>query len=323
MQAFSNRFLMQGCVLGREDKMKLIYRYYKIGLSVFACVGFFYLLAGKTNDTTTPVRSKMSASFDEPTEPTEIVEESIYRRRGKVVILYSNQRSGSTFIGEFFNKNREAFYMFEPLFPYSLSCSKLYEERLRTLRNISICDFRELPGDYRQAHQATKYLDHAAKCLVDNICFGVNHPILLHRYSSLCYSLNNAKPSEERLRYIISSIGKFQHEASFKRSSKTCGYPLNMTLLSSVCYTSPIVAYKVLRVCDLKELEWTYRELTSMGNDVYVVHLVRDPRAIINSALNLELKPQHVAHRAEVLCGRLITNIHYIKEEISKRETGK
>jgi len=59
------------------------------------------------------------------------------------VILLTYYRSGSSFLGELFNQHPNAFYHFEPLFPYTQDCSEnpaYLPEKVEFLNKILRCD---------------------------------------------------------------------------------------------------------------------------------------------------------------------------------------
>jgi len=61
------------------------------------------------------------------------------------VLLVTAHRSGSTFLGELFNRNPNAFYIFEPLASVqnehsTLGCDEHYEEKSNILERYYNCD---------------------------------------------------------------------------------------------------------------------------------------------------------------------------------------
>lgn len=74
---------------------------------------------------------------------------------------------------------------------------------------------------------------------------------------------------------------------------------------SAICHSAKIVAYKFLRLCSLEQIERLYNILKSEGVDVYLIHLVRDPRAMLSSGLRLELDDKDAKRHAQHMCSKL------------------
>ena len=69
-------------------------------------------LTTTTTSTTTTTTSKSTTNTKKSTPPTA---HSIPSNGPIKVLLVTAHRSGSTFLGELFNQNKNAFYLFEPL----------------------------------------------------------------------------------------------------------------------------------------------------------------------------------------------------------------
>lgn len=182
-----------------------------------------------------------------------------FGKPGTIVVVVTNSRSGSTFLGEILKQNPETFYLFEPLLPYTAKCNVLKTDRLETLERMLRCDFN-VSRQYQYAFSITNYTDQHAKCMNHTICFTTFDQKLLGQYSNLCskkYGLEYEK---------------------FNPQSELCGYPLQTDLLTEMCKSSNTIAYKLIRLCSIESIEEIYRKLTKAGHDVYVIHLLRDPR---------------------------------------------
>ncbi|XP_078485025.1 carbohydrate sulfotransferase 1-like [Ciona intestinalis] len=207
---------------------------------------------------------------------------SSYSRR-KVVILFTTKRSGSTFLGEVFNQNPNAFYLFEPLFPFTRTCDLLREERINTLRQFTECNFKNVSEIYKEAFNIIKHTDKFAKCLKNNICFEERHIPLLAKYESVCQQSNYSD----------------------------CQLPMKPTIISEICSKSKLVVYKILRVCELQDLAHL---VETEYLDIRIVHLVRDPRAILSSRMKLtedQTNNETLKAEATALCHRLRKNVQF------------
>ncbi|XP_039250191.2 carbohydrate sulfotransferase 3-like isoform X1 [Styela clava] len=212
----------------------------------------------------------------------------------RVVIILATKRSGSTLLGEFFNQNRGCFYLFEPLFPFTRYCNVLRYERVLFLERLSKCNFTGLSSHYANAFRVTQHTDEHSKCLEQNICFSQRNMKVLYRYSAACGSKNIDVQFDKIARFVPES---------------PCGYPLNVSILSSLCSSAELVTYKIIRVCDMKDLDTLVRR-----SDVTMIYLVRDPRATIASRLQLEndeLTNDTFEFGVKKLCTEISENLYY------------
>lgn len=220
----------------------------------------------------------------------------------KVIILLSNQRSGSTFLGEIFGQNRDAFYLYEPLFPFTPNCQVLQHQRLEALERMMKCNFNKNIETFTMAKSVTKFGDSGSKCITNGVCFARRSGLLLDKYAKLCKDMEEVKRN-------LTSDANFKFQGHIK-----CGVPLTPQMISSICLSSNIVAFKVLRVCSLSEIDEIYKRFKAEGKQLYVIHLLRDPRAIISSKLKLELRRKNSLQKATKLCDRVKANLDYVRK---------
>lgn len=240
------------------------------------------------------------------------VEQLIRNRNKTAVLIMTNPRSGSTYLGQFFNQNPDAYYLFEPLFPYTTHCSVLGAERIEYLSKMFQCDFSSQLADYRHAFNITKFTDKYSMCLSKNLCFPSRHQAILNRYAEEC--IFESIPSSARVHLNQTSENK--KVVRFSPKSPKCGYPLNLTMIGKVCQKSDLVATKVIRLCTIESVEPLYWNLTLSGYDVLVIHLVRDPRAVLSSHLDTKLNginSSTVGTEAEHLCKMHRQNLDYVE----------
>nr|XP_039262174.1 carbohydrate sulfotransferase 3-like [Styela clava] len=223
----------------------------------------------------------------------------LYPNATKIVFILTNQRSGSSFFGDLFNHNGKAFYLFEPLLPFRPSCEN-EEVQLQVLKNISLCNFKNLTEKYTEAFLTqTRSSEPAGLCGKQGVCFSMNHAPALNRYASLC----NATRSKKLGTYSARTQSRL-----FDPKSHFCGFPLKTELWSQICRQAELLAFKIIRVCSLASFKDIARHLTQKGYDVHIIELVRDPRAVVNSAMKLELSAKGISRASNRLCDRLRTN---------------
>ncbi|XP_033117638.1 carbohydrate sulfotransferase 1-like, partial [Anneissia japonica] len=195
-----------------------------------------------------------------------------------IAIIVTNKRSGSSFFGELFNQNPNAFYLFEPLQCFTLMALKneipsneFNSLSIKTLKYISTCDLYNIP-----------YLNTWWEAF--RIFFCWSSP-----WSSLC---KDNKPREVSIE-------------------------TGLDTLVQMCNLSKLVAIKTIRLADIASL----RELVEMYNiNVKVLHLVRDPRAVMNSRWHLH-SPNYDFLRKKVkdetidLCQHSVRNIKYVSSQ--------
>ncbi|KAG9267520.1 carbohydrate sulfotransferase 3b [Astyanax mexicanus] len=180
----------------------------------------------------------------------------------KHILLLATTRTGSSFVGEFFNQQGEnMFYLFEPLWHVE---RMLTLESGRTnatasaaayrnvLRQLFLCDFSMLESFIKPEPQ-----DH------------VTHSLFRRESSqSLCEDP------------VCTPFVKKVFER-FRCRTRRCG-PLNLTLASQSCLQKQHRAIKSVRV---RQLE-TLRPLAEDPRlDIKFIQLVRDPRAVLASRM--------------------------------------
>ncbi|NXS13457.1 CHST3 sulfotransferase, partial [Neodrepanis coruscans] len=171
------------------------------------------------------------------------------------VLLMATTRTGSSFVGEFFNQQGNIFYLFEPLW---------HVEKMVTF----------LPGGASAVGSALVYRDVLKQLFLCDLYILENFispapedhltPFLFRRGSSrsLC---------EEP---VCTPSAKKVFEKYYCKNRR-CG-PLNITLAAEACRHKQHVALKTVRV---RQLEFLQPLVEDPRLDLRIIQLVRDPRA--------------------------------------------
>ncbi|NXD44275.1 CHST3 sulfotransferase, partial [Copsychus sechellarum] len=177
------------------------------------------------------------------------------------VLLMATTRTGSSFVGEFFNQQGNIFYLFEPLWhvektvnflsgPASaVGSAVIYRD---ALRQFFLCDLHTLENFISPAPE------------------GHLTPFLFRRGSSqsLCEE-PVCTPSTKKV---------FE---KYHCKNRRCG-PLNITLAAEACRRKQHVALKTVR---FRPLEFLQPLAEDPRLDLRIIQLVRDPRAVLASRM--------------------------------------
>lgn len=186
----------------------------------------------------------------------------------KHILLFATTRSGSSFTGQLFNQHSGFFYVFEPLYHVQQAFTNSSSRLRRTLDrrallgayrdlllNLYTCDFHFLENYIRPEPQ-----DHVTSAFFRR---SSSHALCS---PPVCSEEGNSPPSD-----VPDELW----------CPKKCG-ALNLTLASMSCVSRGHVAIKTVRVPEVGDL----RTLTEDPRlDLKIIHLVRDPRAILASRM--------------------------------------
>ncbi|KAM9815889.1 carbohydrate sulfotransferase 1 isoform 2-T5 [Syngnathus typhle] len=186
----------------------------------------------------------------------------------KHILLFATTRSGSSFTGQLLNQHPEIFYMFEPLYHIQQAFTNSSGRIRRTL------DRRALLGAYRDLllnlykcdlHFIESYIRPEPQDHVTNSFFRRSSS---HALCSppVCLEGGNGEALEPP-------------EESW--CTKKCGN-LNLTLASRACLSRSHVAIKTVRIPKVSDLRTLVEDPRL---DLKIIHLVRDPRAILASRI--------------------------------------
>lgn len=184
------------------------------------------------------------------------------------VLLVTAHRSGSTFLGELFNRNPSAFYIFEPLASVqnehsTLGCDQHFEEKSKILERYYNCDAPIYSGAQRDAEINYK-AGVKAKCRTHNLCF--RSDMRWACSEDICNSRIGIVPSQDK-----------KDDNCFK-CSKMSGPTIN-----GICKSKSIIAQKVIRLCDIDQIA----DFKSKIPNLKIIFLYRDPRGIFSSRQKL------------------------------------
>ncbi|XP_062436473.1 carbohydrate sulfotransferase 3 [Rhea pennata] len=177
------------------------------------------------------------------------------------VLLMATTRTGSSFVGEFFNQQGNIFYLFEPLW---------HIERTVTFE----------PGGANAVGSALVYRDvlkqlflcdlYILENFISPVPEGHLTPFMFRRGSSrsLC---------EEPVctPYVKKVFEKYHCK------NRRCG-PLNVTLAAEACRRKEHMALKTVRI---RQLEFLQPLVEDPRLDMRIIQLVRDPRAVLASRM--------------------------------------
>ncbi|XP_035167843.1 carbohydrate sulfotransferase 3 [Oxyura jamaicensis] len=177
------------------------------------------------------------------------------------VLLMATTRTGSSFVGEFFNQQGNIFYLFEPLWHVertvtfelgganAVGSALVYRD---VLQQLFLCDLYILESFISPAPE-----EHLT-------------PFMFRRSSSrsLC---------EEPV--CTPAVKKVFEKYHCK--NRRCG-PLNITLATEACRSKRHVALKTVR---LRQLEFLQPLAEDPRLDLRIIQLVRDPRAVLASRM--------------------------------------
>jgi hypothetical protein len=217
-----------------------------------------------------------SGTAQEPTAKTEN-KRSVFRYN---IVIMAYKRSGSSFVGQLFNHHPDVLYLYEPLFflkGLAQNHGNAYRVLSRQLlKTIFTCNFEE-------------------------------NPYFVSQLSDSAFRLSSRVLAESPMCPNITDMDQVPNQC--KR--------IHTSTLIDMCQSHRHVVVKSIRVKNLNELrELGKFDIEAPWNILKIIHLVRDPRAIINSRAHIDLT-QHNTNwtkadfkaNARALCTQILENL--------------
>jgi len=219
-------------------------------------------------------------------------------QKPKGLIIVSNARSGSKFVGQLFNQRDDTFYLFEPLLPFPNDCTVEAEQRkINHLRDLLLCNIRSQKDIFSDIgiHHTNIGRNNTAlnDCLEMNFCYR-------DRIAQFC-----RKP--------------LCHQGQWETCS-SCE-PVDLDHAVQACRAASVRVLKVNRLCNIDNLAPILNEESV---DTKILQLVRDPRGTIASIDKLAMETRRTStrptiHMASNLCSTSSSNFNSAKNNQSFR----
>ncbi|XP_005390077.1 PREDICTED: carbohydrate sulfotransferase 3 [Chinchilla lanigera] len=193
---------------------------------------------------------------EKPSRPS-----SAPRRQRRHVLLMATTRTGSSFVGEFFNQQGNIFYLFEPLWHIERTVS--FEQRGASAAGSALV--------YRDVLQQLFLCDlYVLEPFISPVPEAHLTQFMFRRGSSrsLC--------EDPVCTPFVKKVFEKYH-----CKDRRCG-PLNVTLAAEACRRKDHMALKAVRI---RQLEFLQPLAEDPRLDLRVIQLVRDPRAVLASRM--------------------------------------
>ncbi|KAK1333762.1 hypothetical protein QTO34_006149 [Cnephaeus nilssonii] len=177
------------------------------------------------------------------------------------VLLMATTRTGSSFVGEFFNQQGNIFYLFEPLWHIERTVS--FE-----------------PGGASAAGSALVYRDVLQQLFLCDL-YVLEHFISPLPEDHLTHGMFRRGSSRSLCEDPVCTPFVKKVFEKYHCKNRRCG-PLNVTLAAEACRRKEHMALKAVRI---RQLEFLQPLAEDPRLDLRVIQLVRDPRAVLASRM--------------------------------------
>ncbi|XP_069744332.1 carbohydrate sulfotransferase 3 [Narcine bancroftii] len=179
----------------------------------------------------------------------------------KHLLLMATTRTGSSFVGEFFNQNNDIFYLFEPLW---------HVEKTVTFE----------PGGMNAVASSIIYRDVVQQLMLCDLYTleSFLFPMADRHLTGILFRRGSSKSLCEG---EVCTLPKKGGSERFPCRRSNCGL-LNLTLATQACLQKQHVAIKTVR---LRQLEFLRPLLEDFRINLKIIQLVRDPRAVLASRM--------------------------------------
>ncbi|XP_078284460.1 carbohydrate sulfotransferase 3-like isoform X2 [Rhinoraja longicauda] len=179
----------------------------------------------------------------------------------KHLLLMATTRTGSSFVGEFFNQNSDIFYLFEPLW---------HVERIVNYE----------PGGLNAVASSIVYRDTVQQLMMCDL-YALERFLFPTPDRHVTGVLFRRGSSKSLCEGVVCSATRRGSSQRFPCRVQQCGL-LNLTLANQACLQKQYVAMKTVR---LRQLEYLRPLLEDLRIDLRIIQLVRDPRAVLASRM--------------------------------------
>lgn len=219
-----------------------------------------------------------------------------------IVIILAYMRTGSTLTASVFQEYQDSFYVFEPIRWIHAAFSQLQKKNMTYLnlfyprgsnRKYTVEDRDKIVTDEIKSWLTCKLDSISMKSLTDDF-----HKLFTKTMKRFYYCVRKAR---------VLKTHKLLHSGQVRGDSQQLDRCLSWA--TNACQRSPVVILKFIRL-KMEELE----KLLPLYPNMKVIHLVRDPRGILNSRIKVKAVPsKEFKNDVNDLCSDMGDNLKHSK----------